>query len=203
MNIFKGLLDKITNKAALGAAPHAGSALGLFKYGATKYALGAAAGSIAGLVRGDNYNSTETMKNAIGGALLGVGGVGAATAALKYGPGLISRVTGLRQVMNASAGGRMAAFRSSPLGHTLGIANKAGGMAIGLGAAIARHPALAFTGAILGGTAAYLGSQAMAPGVASPDINNAELTQMNSQSLTSFQASTQNLTFGLNRRRHR
>lgn len=159
---------------------------------------GAAIGGIAGVATGDNYSSTATMGNFVGGALAGatIGGLGRAFAPT------VAR--GASNYIGAGAAIRNRSLSASPLFRNMRSVGRVGSGiirgGIGLGRLASRAPktSLAVGGAAVAGGIAWAMS-----GNNAPNLDDASNMTNYSSGLRDLQNSAAGLSLGLHRARHK
>jgi|SRR5579863_4396452 len=169
--------------------------------------LGAGIGGVVGLARGDNYDSTASLRNFTSGALGGAGLAFGLRAAIPRLPGAISHLTGMRHAMAAGAGSRLSAFRSAPLPSILESSGRAAAKiangAMKVGGFLGRHPGLTAGAAVLGGAGIYMSGAGSSVEYSTFPGYEDQTDDTEVDSMREFHSSTQNLVQGLHRGRHR
>lgn len=199
----------------------AGLAKGIFSAGAgfaratpTGFMMagGAAIGAASATYQGDNYSSTDLMRNILGGAAVGgLAGLGARALFSRTAARGAGRFLGISQVRRASSGMKLAAWNRSPAGRLLGTGRTSAAGAVGGSARLlgfaARHPGL-----VIGGGIMTAGALSIAGNLTTEEDTNERLNPMNrdadqpsNQSFTSsaFANSAAGLSFALHQKRHR
>lgn len=175
---------------------------------------GAAIGAASAAYQGDNYSSTDLMRNIIGGAAAGgLAGLSARALFSHTAARGAGRFLGISQARRASSGMKLAAWKGSPVGKLLGTGRTSAAGAVGGSAKLlgfaGRHPGL-----VIGGGIMTAGALSIAGNLTTEEDTNERLNPMNrdldadeqsNQSFTSsaFANSASGLSFALHNRRHR